>query len=168
MPTRSELDEFFQEHHRALACQALRLCRTRADADDLLQATYERSIRRFASFQPGTNGARWLATIMNRLFVDGWRRQRRAPVALGPEVLDRLAAPTTEESTRLVTDQDVRRALDGLPLDLRRLVEGHVYERLSYATLAARLGVVTSTVGSRLHRSRRLLRAALQRVAAAG
>jgi RNA polymerase sigma-70 factor, ECF subfamily len=164
MPTPSELDRFYRAHHRALAGRARRLCASQADADDLLQATFERSLRCFQSFRPGTNGERWLATIMSRLFVDGWRRQRRAPVAVSPSDLDRLAPGAPAEPDFPVSDQDLQRALDQLPAHQRRLLEGHFFERLTYAGLAARLGILPSTVGTRLHRSRKLLRAALQRV----
>jgi RNA polymerase sigma-70 factor (ECF subfamily) len=164
MTTLSELEQLYRTHHRALASLARRLCGSQADADDLVQATFERSIRRFSSFRQGSNGERWLATIMSRLFIDGWRRERRAPMALCPMHLDALVPPPDEAPWwRALTEEDLRVALAELPSDLRQLLEGFLFDRLSYARLAARLGIIKSTVGTRLYRSRKLLRAALLR-----
>src|SRR5262249_50007146 len=56
---------------------ALRLCRNRADAHDLVQDTVERGLRRRTLFRSGDMPDRWMCTILRRIFVDDCRNRRR-------------------------------------------------------------------------------------------
>ena len=49
---------------------ALRLCRDRADAHDLVQDAVERGLRCRALFRTGDTPDRWMSTILRRIFVD--------------------------------------------------------------------------------------------------
>ena len=67
MLTAEEINDFecfYRTHRPALIRQAQRLGGSAADANDLVHDTFERAFRTFGSFQPGTNGYRWLCTIM--------------------------------------------------------------------------------------------------------
>src|SRR4029077_19226472 len=61
----------------ALYARAMRLVRSRSDAWDLVQDTYERALRGRATFQAGTNLRLWMMTIMYNLFLDRCRKQAR-------------------------------------------------------------------------------------------
>jgi RNA polymerase sigma-70 factor, ECF subfamily len=155
-------DDLYRTHWLALHRRARRLTGCEQEADDLVQATFERSLRKLSTFQPGTQAGRWLGQIMHRLFIDDWRRRRRAPVPVPAADLE-VSAPEPEDLPwwRSLSAQDLREAARELPPDLRQVFEGHVFEGQSYTALAARLGIPPSTVGSRLHRTRRRLRAVL-------
>src|SRR5205814_8896937 len=56
-------EEMVSRYEAVLYARAMRLVRSRSDALDLLQDTYERALRGRASFQPGTNLRHWLMTI---------------------------------------------------------------------------------------------------------
>jgi RNA polymerase sigma-70 factor, ECF subfamily len=162
MNTQEEFELLYKTHRRALHGLARRLTRCQEDADDLLQATFERSLLKFATFRPGTNARSWLSRIMTRLFIDQCRRRQLAPVPVAE--LDMAAPPAEEEPWWFaLTEQDVRTALHELPADQRQLVEAHVFGGQSYAGLASRTGLLAATVGSRLFRSRRRLRETLLR-----
>jgi RNA polymerase sigma-70 factor, ECF subfamily len=160
--TYGEFDHFYRAHRAALRGLALRLTRRPEDADDLLSATFERSLLKYGTFRRGTNVRSWLGRIMTRLFIDQCRRRRLTPVPV--EQLE-LAAPLPEEEPwwLSLTDEEVRGAVVELPPDLRRLVEGHVFDGLTYAGLARTTGLPAATVGSRLHRTRQRLRETLLR-----
>jgi len=75
-------DEMVSRYESVLYARAMRLLRTRSDALDLVQDTYERALRGKASFTPGTNLRHWLMTIMYNLFLDRCRRLSREPRSL--------------------------------------------------------------------------------------
>jgi RNA polymerase sigma-70 factor, ECF subfamily len=159
---RQQFEQLYRAHRRALRGLARRLTRTEDDADDLLQATFERALLKFATFRPGTNARSWLARIMTRLFIDQCRRRPLTPV---PVAELEVPAPQPEEEPwwAALTEQDVRLAVAELSPELRLLVEAQVYDGQTYATLADRTGLLAATVGSRLYRSRRRLREVLLR-----
>ena len=65
-------------HEKALLRRARRLVGHEADARDLVQETLERALRTFHAFRPGTAVWAWLRTIMNSVWIDGWRRRQAA------------------------------------------------------------------------------------------
>jgi RNA polymerase sigma-70 factor, ECF subfamily len=159
---------------------ALRLCRDQASAADLVQDTIERALANRDRFTRGTQLSSWLRTIMRNIFADNWRRANVHPqMSLPPESCGtwgpcaRDAEPDgggpgdLEDAARwrYVDDDQLRAALAQLPEPLRLAFELHTAEGLSYAALAQRLGIAVSTVGTRLLRARRRLRATLMRAA---
>src|SRR5213083_1347115 len=73
----------FEEEALALADQVYRVARhlanSREDAEELVQETYVRAFRSWASFQPGTNLRAWLLRILTNLNIDRGRRRQRTP-----------------------------------------------------------------------------------------
>jgi RNA polymerase sigma-70 factor, ECF subfamily len=151
---------------------AYRLARREDDARDLSQETMLRAYRAFNSFTPGTNAKAWLLTILYSVFVNRYRRQRRAPIEVSIEDVearygDALAVPAVE--TSLVghrwSEHEVEEALDSLPEAFRAAVVLVDVEELSYEEAATALGCPVGTVRSRLFRARRILAAALSEFA---
>jgi RNA polymerase sigma-70 factor, ECF subfamily len=146
-------------HFRALYAAAYRMTRNAHDAEDLVQETYLRAFRAFHTYTPGTNIRAWLFTILHRARTDAFRRAGRSPQTVelkddGPPV-----APAQEI---LAAGQEVvERAVERLPEVFRTAVLLRDVEEFSYAEIAKILEVPVGTVMSRIHRGRRLLRAAL-------
>jgi RNA polymerase sigma factor (sigma-70 family) len=56
------------------------------DAEDLVQETYLRALRSFASFQRGTNFRAWIFQILRNTFLSSCSKlERRVTVAMGSE-----------------------------------------------------------------------------------
>jgi RNA polymerase sigma-70 factor (ECF subfamily) len=94
---------------------ALSLCGTTDCAEDLVQDTFLRALTHFESFQPGTNLAAWLVTILRNAFRDQYRkRQREVEDAEG-----RYAEALTSEpeQTALVEFAEFCAALTKLPAE---------------------------------------------------
>jgi RNA polymerase sigma-70 factor (ECF subfamily) len=163
MSTTAEFDLFYRSHHHALRRLARRLARTEEDAEDLLQATAERSLLKFSSYRPGTNGRGWLAKMMTRLHIDQWRRRQWTVPLVVADLEVPAREPEDEPWWLSLSAEDLRLALVELPAELRELVEAHAHGGQSYAGLADKMGIPAATVGSRLYRTRRRLRATLQR-----
>jgi RNA polymerase sigma-70 factor, ECF subfamily len=64
-------------HAPGLRRFALSLCGTIDRAEDLVQDTFLQALTHLDSFQPGTNLAAWLVTILRNRFRDQYRRRQR-------------------------------------------------------------------------------------------
>lgn len=146
---------------------ALGLTRNAAEASDLVQDALERALREWSRFTPGTNARAWVTAILSRLFIDGWRRRRRRPALVGLDDMD-LAGPSLPDEAAVpapwetISDADLERAVAQLPDPLRHVFHLNVVDRLSYGDIGAALGIPVNTVGTRLMRARRRLRATLE------
>jgi RNA polymerase sigma-70 factor (ECF subfamily) len=146
---------------------ALRLTGDPSRAEDLVQDTMLKAFRSWHQYQSGTNVRAWLLTILRNTFINDYRREKaRGPTvdlsnieefSLFDEVGDR--DPEGRFFSQIVDDEVVR-AIDGLPEEFRETLVLSDVEGLPYQEIARIIGVPVGTVKSRLFRARR----ALQRV----
>ena len=143
---------------------ALSLARNPHDADDLVQDTFLRAQRAFASFTPGTNAKAWLFTILRRLHVDRYRRGRLRPTPLPEDELTEMAGAVAREAEVVDLPWDhlapdaVAVAIEQVPDPFRLAVRLRDLDGLSYREIGEILAVPPGTVMSRLHRGREWLR----------
>ena len=155
------LDALVRQHQAALQAFALKLCGNASDAHDLCQDTFERALRSEGTAR--SNDRAWLFTVLHHLFIDRYRRRTREPRLAELDTVDVAAAePTPPPAWTSLSVDEVRAALDELDAEFRDVYRMHALEGLGYAEIAARLGVPVSTVGTRIMRARRKLRAILQ------
>ena len=136
------------------------------DAEDLVQETYLKALRSFASFQSGTNFRAWIYQILRNNFLSSCSKlERRMTVAMdseedGPE----LAADTKTPETILMNrfnSQLMQRAIDDLPVHYREAMLLCKVEEMSYQEIAEILTIPIGTVMSRLARARKAVRESL-------
>ena len=166
-------DEFEPEalrHLDALYRTALRMTRSEADAEDLVQETYIRAFRFRDQFTLGTNMKAWLFRILTNTFINTYRRRAAQPEVTDLEGIDefslyrrmntdRAASSSPDPEAELlssVVDTEVTDALEELPEKFRTTVLLDV-EGFSYKEIAEMLSVPIGTVMSRLHRGRKFL-----------
>src|SRR6202166_5390673 len=92
---------------------ALSLCGTIDGADDLVQETLLRALIHIDSFQPGTNLAAWLVTILRNLFREQRRKRRREVEDVNGHYAEMLK--TEPEQTARVQFGEFRAGLSKLP-----------------------------------------------------
>jgi len=125
-------------------------------ADDLVQDTLERALRRRWLFRLNGNLTAWLFTILYRLYLNEAARRRARFVDAADAELPEATA-TGDVALQL----DIRRALAELSEEHRSVVVLVGLEQLSYQEAAEGLDVPLGTVMSRLARARQHLRALL-------
>jgi RNA polymerase sigma-70 factor (ECF subfamily) len=152
---------------------AMRMTRNPSDAEDLVQDTYLRAYRGFATFKEGTNLKAWLYRILTNSFINTYRKKQREPQTVeGPEdidewyLYDRLGGRSVETSAEnevldQIPDADVKAALESLSENFRLAVLLADVEGFSYKEIAEIMDVPIGTVMSRLHRGRKALEKAL-------
>jgi RNA polymerase sigma-70 factor (ECF subfamily) len=154
-------DAFAREHRPFLEGLARKLCKGRFDPDDLVQDAMERALRHFDALPGDVNERAWLARIMHNLFIDRVRRRGKAVhLSLDEAQLAQPEAAAEREWERVTVEQ-VAACVERLPADLREVYRLHASLNLSYAEIAERLAIPMGTVGTRLLRARRALRALL-------
>ncbi len=150
-----ELDEPLRELIPRLRRFAVSLTRNASSADDLVQATLERAITRWADKRIEGDLRAWLFSILYRQFLDAHRRTRRYARMLEFFTGRDDAQPSVE---RTVIAQATLQAFDQLNTEQRALLLWVSVEGLSYKEVAQILEVPIGTVMSRLSRARQALR----------
>jgi RNA polymerase sigma-70 factor, ECF subfamily len=148
---------------------ALRMTRNQADAEDLVQETYLRAYRSYASFEQGTNLRAWLFRILTNTFINTYRAKQRRPqetdfgdvpdLYLYKQVggIDPSSRSAEDQLMDLFTDDEVKEALEELPENFRLPVLLADVEDFSYKEIAEILDIPIGTVMSRLHRGRKAM-----------
>src|ERR1700740_2557529 len=138
------------------------LTQDRTEAEDLVQETYAKALRGFASFQAGTNFRAWMYRILRNSFLNT-RTGLKTMVPFEEEEHD-LAESSTPESFLIeqANREIVQQALADLPVAHREILLLCEVEEMSYEEIAQTLGIPLGTVMSRLFRARKALRTLLK------
>lgn len=138
--------------------RALRLTRSPAAADDVVQEAMLRALRFEDQFRAGTNLRAWVGQVLMSVFLTQCRKRKRERKALDRVVADPCAWMKKESKTTLTQlSRRPAEALEKLPNGYRDAVKLVDIEDLSYREAAAKLDVPVGTIMSRLHRGRKLL-----------
>jgi RNA polymerase sigma-70 factor, ECF subfamily len=156
------------EHLDGLYSYALVLTRNHAEAEDLVQETYVRAIPAMGRLRAGSNTKGWLFTILRNVWLNQLRKWRNGPQMIEMDVGDDVANSIVETSkdshdlyvSKLEAEQ-VRAAIQELPINCREIILLREYEDLSYQEIANLLDCPVGTVMSRLGRARAKLRVLL-------
>jgi RNA polymerase sigma-70 factor (ECF subfamily) len=153
---RKQLGEFTPRLRRF----ALALTRSHADADDLVQSTFERALACLQQWERGTRLDSWLFRIAQNLWIDQRRAARLRGSAEGADAAMQLTGEDGRElNERQLMVRDAMRALARLPEDQQAVLALVSIEGLPYAEAAKILDVPIGTVMSRLARARRAIAA---------
>jgi RNA polymerase sigma-70 factor, ECF subfamily len=161
-------------HLQALYGFAMTLTRDQTAAEDLVQETYLRAVRASGELLPNSNLKSWLFVIMRNAWLNQIRHTRNGPRFIG---LDDESDANERVSYQLVEDphvvylrklerNEVREAIDSLPLQYREIIVLRDIEGFSYQEIAELLRCPAGTVMSRLGRGREKLRQALNNLRA--
>ncbi len=162
-------EEALVAHLDHLFAFALRLVSgQRARAEDLVQEVCLRAFRRYAGLRDPEKIRTWLFQILVNAHINEYHRGSHEPpvvdVELSEALLDR--APTPEEDLfNHLLDDEVKQALDALPVEFRTVVWLSDVEELSYKEIAEVTGCPLGSVASRLYRGHSLLRERLREYA---
>lgn len=175
---RKEFEESAMAYVDSLYNMALRLVFNKEEAEDLVQETYLKAYRFFDTFQKGTNMKAWLFKILRNTFINKYRKTTSMPSeitfediesvnanitypqeAKTSDLADTLESKYTDLSSLM--DDDVKRAIDSLPVEYREAILFSDVEGLSYKDISEITNVPIGTVKSRLNRARRLLQKSL-------
>ena len=175
---RKEFEDVAMEHLDSLYSMAIRLVFNKEAAEDLVQETYLKAYRFFDTFQKGTNIKAWLFKILRNTFINKYRKTVNLPSEIFYEdvesVNSNLSYKQESDSAELtdtletkyndlgnLMEDDVKHAIDSLPIEYKEAILLSDVEELSYNDIAEITNVPIGTVKSRLNRGRKLLQKSL-------
>jgi len=150
---------------------AMRMTRNKDDAEDLVQETYLKMHRFSHTFNEGSNLKAWLFKILRNTFINVFRKKIREPQEIHYTnnedfyLFNRIADNRTDDSLpgkgtigiEEYLEEEIKHALDNLPIAFREVVLYSDVEGLSYEEISGIVGCPIGTVKSRLYRARRAL-----------
>jgi RNA polymerase sigma-70 factor (ECF subfamily) len=152
------------------------LTRNPADAEDLVQETFLKAIRGFATFEPGTNFKAWIFRILRNTYLTS----RSGLAALRTVALEDELEQRDDAGPRLVPEAAIDRqtpevnlmrlsdratleaAMERLPAPQLEVILLCDVEEMKYKEIATVLEIPIGTVMSRIARARATLRGYLQ------
>jgi RNA polymerase sigma-70 factor (ECF subfamily) len=152
---RDSFEQVAMPNTGALLRTAVRISRSRSEAEDLVQETMLQAWRNFSQFEPGTNCKAWLFTIMLNLATR--RRQRERPES----DLSELELHAHDDPDQAAQAREVLAAVDRLPAEQRLVLMLATVEGFTLQEVAQMLDVPPGTANSRLGRARAALRESL-------
>jgi RNA polymerase sigma-70 factor (ECF subfamily) len=158
-------EALLRPHLDALYYAALDLSGNAADAEDLVQESALKGLRRLASFEPGTDFRAWMLRILANTYIDLYRRRRFEKPAPEGEAVEAMAV--TEPDLRpadleFLLPDDVARALERLPEEQRAAVVLVDVNGLTNQEASEALGWPLGTLNSRVYRGRAQLQSLLR------
>lgn len=157
-----EVREGVVTYYGDLTTTANYLCRFQRDkAEDLTQQTVTQALTHTSQYKPGTNIKGWLLTIMHNLFVNLYRKQKRAEI-VSFEDWTPIDRPVDILGHQELFD-DVKATLNRMPEEQARplwlYAQGYKYEEIASMT-----GVPLGTVKSRIFTTRQELKESFNQV----
>lgn len=157
----AELDRLYSAAHR--------LCRSPQEAEDLVQEVYAHAFEKRNQLLDLAKMRGWLHRILNRKFIDHWRKKQRTPTLVAVEELEGYEESPPGSGLSLVDttpieealQEEVETALRNLPEDQRMVVILKEISRLSYEEISEATSCPIGTVRSRLSRARKNMRISL-------
>jgi RNA polymerase sigma-70 factor, ECF subfamily len=156
------------EYLDGLYSYALVLARNHAEAEDLVQETYVRAIQAMGRLRADSNMKSLFFTILRNIWFNELGEWRNGPRMVEIEVGDGVAnsiVESTKDSCELyvskMESEQVRAAIQELPVEFREIIILREYENLSYLEVASVLDCPVGTVMSCLERARAQLRISL-------
>lgn len=158
-----------ENHLDSLWSTAIRFTKNREDAEDLVQETCLKAHENIDSLRSKDKAKAWLFKILANTFVNKYRKDKTLPeeIDVEPDFLDPIFYKNGQyfdldkEMFSQVMDEEIKNAIDSLPVEFRMAVLLVDIEELSYREVEDILKVSSGTLASRLYRGRRLLRNSL-------
>ncbi|MCP4266990.1 MAG: sigma-70 family RNA polymerase sigma factor [Candidatus Brocadiaceae bacterium] len=164
------------EHIDSLFNFGMRMAGNREAAEDLVQETYLKVHRFSHTFKEGSNLKAWLFKILRNTFINTFRKKIKEPKSIHYDevedfyLFNKIKNESKEDNSNLSENSDnvyeffedeVKNAVDNLPLAFREVVLYSDIEELSYGEIAEIVECPIGTVKSRLFRARKLLQKSL-------
>lgn len=161
-------EQFVREHEQDVFTYVLRMIGSRDDAADVTQEALLQTYRTWSQVDPESTGGyiKWCYRIAHNLCID-FLRKKRPRVMEDDELeraVDRRGLRPEEIYENRVQATTVRQAMLGLDDKYREVLLLRYQTEMSYERIAEVLAVPLTTVETRLHRAKKMLREKLKRL----
>ena len=152
------------EYGNRLLAAATLMCRSDADAEELVFRTLEQAVKKIRQFKPTGDFYKWLYTIMLNFRRMDVRRRRLDVIAFGTTAdLPEVPIAGFVDVVSATDAENVRAAVRGLSEPHKVVIVLRYFEGRTVEEIAEMLAIPIGTVKSRLHHARIALHAVLLR-----
>ncbi|MDQ6821309.1 MAG: RNA polymerase sigma factor [Actinomycetota bacterium] len=163
MATERQLDpQALGDHIDRLYRAAWGLCGSREEAEDLVQETFARVLRKPRMLRSEDDIGYLLRVLRNTFFSQRRTAARRPRTTPLPDDLDIIEDRSVVQPEARIASAELYGAISELPGDFRDALIAIDLVGLSYREAARALNVREATITTRLHRARQRLAGALQ------
>jgi RNA polymerase sigma-70 factor (ECF subfamily) len=169
MPDGKDFVEMLMAENRTLYAFAYSICRSHADAEDIVQQASSVMWKKFDTYDPNRSFGAWARAILYRTAMNHVRKRGKRPVLCDPEILEQLVDAYDEVDDCFAHDRlldALRACVRKLPALHRRMVEMRYIERKPSVRIGEALDRSVQAINTALLRIRRRLeiciRASLQ------
>jgi len=154
----------YQSLEQRLRAFAIKLTRSKTDADDLLQETVMLAYSNRKKIRMGTNFKSWITTIMRNTFINDYRIKRNRKTITGAledhahEAKNKMVTNDCESTLMMEELSDILQKIDSK----YRLPFLMYYKGYDYQEIAAKMKIPMGTVKSRLYVARQKLSTLIQ------
>lgn len=150
---RTHLQQALTERLPMIRRFAYSLTGSMADADDLVQNTYERVLTR--NRPDDVDLTKWVFRVCRNLWIDEYRSQKvRQQATQQPELQQTQTVDGEKEIHNQLTVAEIIKQMEQLPDDQRSILALIALQGMSYQEAADALSIPKGTVMSRLSRAR--------------
>jgi RNA polymerase sigma-70 factor (ECF subfamily) len=159
--------QFAREHESSIFTYVLRMVGSREDAEDITQEALCQAWRTWNQVEPDAVGGyvKWCYRISHNLAIDTLRKKK--PRNVDDEEMERTAdarsmRPEDVYENRVQAGQ-VRETIQSLDEKYREVLILRYQEEMSYEQIAEALELPVSTIETRIHRAKKMLREKLDK-----
>lgn len=161
-----QYSQFVREHEAGIFTYVVRMVGNREDAEDITQETLAQAYRTWLQVDPDAAGGyvKWCYRIAHNLAIDALRKKK--PRGVDEEEMERTADTRAlrpeEVYEHRVQASQIRECIQGLEEKYREVLILRYQEEMSYEEIAKVLELPVSTIETRIHRAKRMLRDRLE------
>lgn len=149
-------ESLYRDNVGRIHALAVRMCGSRAFAEELTQEVFVKAWRRLDRFDGRAKFGTWLHRLAVNAILDGMRHE-----SYEPEPTEKIAHLPDNVRVLRQGRLDLERAIATLPPKARAVFVLHDVEGYKHAEIGEMMGISPGTARGQLHRARRLLREVL-------
>lgn len=159
--------QFVREHETHIFTYVWRMVGSREEAEDITQEALLQAYRTWTQVDPDAAAGyvKWCRRIAHNLAIDALRKKK--PRSADDEEMERAADTRTLRPEEIyehrVQSSQIRECILALDEKYREVLLLRYQEELSYEQIAEALELPVSTIETRIHRAKKMLREKLER-----
>jgi RNA polymerase sigma-70 factor, ECF subfamily len=159
--------QFVRDNENNVLTYVFRMVGSREDAEDITQEALLQAYRTWHQVDPELPGgyAKWVYRIAHNLAID-WKRKKKPRAAEDEEMeraVDKRSLKPEEVYEHRVQSGQVLECIQALDDKYREVLILRFQEEMSYEKISEILELPVSTIETRLHRAKKMLREKLER-----